>query len=162
MLIGELAKAAGVSKDTIRHYDSLGLLLSVKRQAGSRVYKEYLPENLERIAIVRLAKDLGFTLTQIASQFDDYYNGGLTSAQQIQIIQTRKYEVEEKIQELERVRTYLEMKIQLLGSGEADINPLTCLNLHEQMANRESPMGQTPSLTASETGSAEPPSKVMA
>ena len=36
MLIGELAKAARVSKDTIRHYDALGLLITSERQAGSR------------------------------------------------------------------------------------------------------------------------------
>ena len=49
MLIGELAKASDTTKDTIRHYDELGLLLSSNRQAGSRVYKEFSADNLERL-----------------------------------------------------------------------------------------------------------------
>ena len=38
LLIGKLATTANTTKDTIRHYDQLGLLKSRKRQAGSRLY----------------------------------------------------------------------------------------------------------------------------
>lgn len=55
MLIGELAKATGTTKDTIRHYDQMGLLISTERQAGSRSYKDYSQDNIERLDMIRLA-----------------------------------------------------------------------------------------------------------
>ena len=74
MLISELAKATGTTKDTIRHYDQLGLLLSTERQAGSRRYKDFSRDNLERIELIRLAKYIGFTLNEIAEQTLIHYN----------------------------------------------------------------------------------------
>ncbi|MGF1518891.1 MAG: MerR family DNA-binding transcriptional regulator [Nodosilinea sp.] len=40
MLIGELAKQTGLSKDTIRFYEKMGLIAASHRPAGTRFYKE--------------------------------------------------------------------------------------------------------------------------
>ncbi|WP_366927440.1 MerR family transcriptional regulator [Martelella sp.] len=50
MLIGDLARLSGLSKDGIRHYEEMGIVRSLPRQAGSRVYRDYDPANLDRIA----------------------------------------------------------------------------------------------------------------
>ena len=65
LLIGKLATKANTTKDTIRHYDQLGLLKSRKRQAGSRLYTEFHPECVERIELIKSAQAIGFTLTEI-------------------------------------------------------------------------------------------------
>jgi MerR family copper efflux transcriptional regulator len=41
MLIGELAKIVGMSKDGIRHYEQMGIISSSRRRAGSRWYNDY-------------------------------------------------------------------------------------------------------------------------
>lgn len=41
MRIGELCNEAGVSKELVRHYESLGLISSLPIQAGSRTYREF-------------------------------------------------------------------------------------------------------------------------
>ncbi|WP_210253203.1 MerR family transcriptional regulator [Beijerinckia sp. L45] len=40
MLINDVARMAGMSKDGIRHYEEMGLISSSARQAGSRVYRD--------------------------------------------------------------------------------------------------------------------------
>lgn len=57
---GTLAKATGVSSDTIRHYESIGVLPRASRtQAGYRLYSD---SAVERILVVQRALRIGFTL----------------------------------------------------------------------------------------------------
>lgn len=77
LLIGTLATQANTTKDTIRHYDEMGLLKSRKRQAGSRLYKEFHPECIERIQIIKSAQAIGFTLAEFKNHLNDYYDGTL-------------------------------------------------------------------------------------
>ncbi|MPY94460.1 MAG: MerR family transcriptional regulator, partial [Acidimicrobiia bacterium] len=58
--VGQLAREAGVNVETIRYYERRGLLPSPPRtHAGDRRYSE---DDIWRLAFVRRAKDLGFTL----------------------------------------------------------------------------------------------------
>ncbi|MBX9645011.1 MAG: MerR family transcriptional regulator [Novosphingobium sp.] len=60
--IGEFASAAGVSRDTIRYYERLGLLqASARNAAGYRIYEI---DELERIQFIRSVQELGFSLEQ--------------------------------------------------------------------------------------------------
>jgi MerR family mercuric resistance operon transcriptional regulator len=64
LTIGALAEACGVSVETVRYYERRGLLDQPPRpEAG---YRQYGPSDVERLAFVRRAKDLGFTLSEIA------------------------------------------------------------------------------------------------
>ena len=57
---GCLAKAAGVSPDTIRHYERIGVLPRASRtEAGYRVYPA---SAVERVLVVQRALRIGFTL----------------------------------------------------------------------------------------------------
>lgn len=67
MLIGELVKKSGFSKDTIRFYEKKGLLKLNKRSRRDNNYKEYPEEILEKLSIIKTTKSLGFTLKEINS-----------------------------------------------------------------------------------------------
>jgi MerR family copper efflux transcriptional regulator len=56
VLIGEIAKMTGLSKDGIRHYEQLGLISSVPRTAGSKIYRDYDPSVLDTIEQIRGAQ----------------------------------------------------------------------------------------------------------
>jgi len=114
MLIGELAKATQTTKDTIRHYDELGLLISHDRQAGSRIYKEFSDENIERLESIRMAKYMGFTLGEIAKQIEDYFSGGISQPEQIAMLKERMTDIDKKMKELQGVKQFLFNKIQLI------------------------------------------------
>jgi DNA-binding transcriptional MerR regulator len=61
---GDLAKAAGVSPDTIRHYEEIrGLPRASRTETNYRIY----PANaVERVLVVQRALRIGFTLAELA------------------------------------------------------------------------------------------------
>jgi DNA-binding transcriptional MerR regulator/copper chaperone CopZ len=61
--IGELARAAGLGVETIRFYERRGLLERPARPV--RGFRAYPHAALERIAFVRQAQELGFTLAEV-------------------------------------------------------------------------------------------------
>jgi MerR family copper efflux transcriptional regulator len=61
MRISELADRSGVSASTLRFYETRGLLPASRTPAGYRVYEE---QDVERVAFIGAAKDLGLSLTQ--------------------------------------------------------------------------------------------------
>ena len=60
----QLARLAGVSADTLRHYERKGLLPRARRSANG--YREYPPEAGTRVRLLRRAVALGFTLDELA------------------------------------------------------------------------------------------------
>jgi DNA-binding transcriptional MerR regulator len=61
MRIGELARRAGVSTRTLRHYEELGLVLPRRTSNG---YRDYAAAELRAVAEIRSLADLGFTLEE--------------------------------------------------------------------------------------------------
>lgn len=61
--IGDLAKRAGVSADTLRYYERRGLLHPSRRRVSG--YREYLPEAAGIVHFIKHAQVLGFTLAEI-------------------------------------------------------------------------------------------------
>lgn len=61
--IGKLAAATGTRVETIRYYESIGLLAAPGRTAAN--YRAYSPEHLARLAFIRRARSLGFSLDQV-------------------------------------------------------------------------------------------------
>ena len=74
MTIGKAAALSGVSVDTIRYYERLGLLPKASRtRAGYRLYP---PAIVNRLTLVRNAKRFGFSLREIAGFVRVRDNGG--------------------------------------------------------------------------------------
>ena len=71
---GAIAKATGVSPDTIRHYERMGILRSSRTQSGYRVYLE---NTVERVLLVQRALRIGFTLAELAEVLKTRDEGGV-------------------------------------------------------------------------------------
>jgi MerR family transcriptional regulator, redox-sensitive transcriptional activator SoxR len=67
LTIGEVARRAELRPSAIRYYEKLGLLPEPPRQSGQRRYD---PRILERLAIVRFAKFVGFKVGEIRLLLD--------------------------------------------------------------------------------------------
>ncbi len=66
LAIGEVAERAGVRPSAIRYYEGIGLLPPPRRVNGRR---QYDPAVLERLRIIRIAQDVGFTLDEVQELF---------------------------------------------------------------------------------------------
>lgn len=67
--IGDFARLAGVSVETLRHYDELGLLTPVKVDQFTG-YRLYSAAQLARVNRILALKDFGFSLRQIGEALD--------------------------------------------------------------------------------------------
>jgi MerR family transcriptional regulator, copper efflux regulator len=110
MLIGELAQKTGLSKDTIRFYQKMGLIEAKARQAGTRTYMEFSPEMLERVVVITQGKSLGFTLNEIKYLIETWGNVSMPLSEKLKVIDRKLDEITQKMQQLEEIKTYLTAK----------------------------------------------------
>jgi DNA-binding transcriptional MerR regulator len=111
MLIGEIARLTGMSKDGIRHYEQLGLIASVPLEAGSRTYRDYDASALEVVERVRQAQRLGLSLAEIAPLLEAYGKRTPSSEETIHFLQDRLNAVRAKIEALREVEAYIVTKL---------------------------------------------------
>ena len=80
MSISEVARSAGVRPSALRYYEGVGLLPPPERANGRRRYDgELLREVLNRLAVVRVAKQAGFTISEIRTLLDGFSEDTLPS-----------------------------------------------------------------------------------
>ena len=105
MLIGELATAAGVSSDTIRHYERKGVIARPKRAANG--YRLYAVETLERVRTVRRALALGFTLDELANLFRERDKGNPPCRAARSLAAAKLADLERRLEEMLALRQTL-------------------------------------------------------
>jgi DNA-binding transcriptional MerR regulator len=103
---GELARLTGVSTDTLRHYEKLGLLPKPPRTDGG--YRDYPPNSLERVRLIRRALSVGFSLPELTTILK-MRDGGEVPCHRVQAMAESKLEqVKQQIQNLIEMRNQLE------------------------------------------------------
>jgi DNA-binding transcriptional MerR regulator len=102
MRIGQLAHASGVSADTIRYYEKIGLLPRAPRTPSG--YREYPGGAANRIRVIRNAVQLGFPLGEIAKVLRVRDAGGTPCRQVRDYAQALVGQIEQRIGELETER----------------------------------------------------------
>lgn len=101
---GELAAACGVSTDTLRHYERVGVLARPRRtQAG---YRQYPADAVMRVRMVRRALALGFSLAELSRIFRVRERGGAPCREVRAMAAGKLEEIERQIEELRELRDY--------------------------------------------------------
>jgi DNA-binding transcriptional MerR regulator len=101
----QVAAAAGVSPDTIRHYERHGL---IPRAARTRAgYRRYPPDTVTRVAIVRRALSIGFSLKDLAAVFRERDRGAAPCRRVRNIVAQRLARVDDEIETLVKLKTAL-------------------------------------------------------
>ena len=108
---GELAKIAGVSTDTLRHYERKGVLARPLR--GANGYRQYSPSALERVQLVRRALTVGFTLDELAKVLRVRDRGGAPCGEVRALAAAKLAQVETRLRDLRNLRN--ELRTVLLG-----------------------------------------------
>ncbi|HEX4783038.1 MAG TPA: heavy metal-responsive transcriptional regulator [Candidatus Sulfotelmatobacter sp.] len=102
---GALANAAGVSPDTIRHYERIGVLQRASRTDSG--YRVYPASALERVLVVQRALRIGFTLAELAKVLKARDAGGASCHRVYQLARDKLKGIEADIETLKRTRRYV-------------------------------------------------------
>ena len=102
--IGELAKATGVSTDTLRHYERKGVLRSQRAGNG---YRKYPEDALERVRMVRQGLAIGFTLDELQPIFKLFDRGGAPCQQVRSLAANKLAQIEAHLEEVTALRDEL-------------------------------------------------------
>lgn len=103
--IGELARAAGVTPDTLRYYERLGLLPAPKRSAAG--YRLYDGVAAGRLRFIRKAQRLGLTLEEIRAVLDQRSRGRLPCGSVVAFAERHLARIEAQLAELTAARDAL-------------------------------------------------------
>lgn len=103
--IGALAKRSGVLAETIRYYESEGLLPKAERSAGG--YRLYGSPDVERLCFIRQARDLGFKLESVRRLLDLADRKVDTCGEVRDLANTHLTEVRAKLADLRRMERML-------------------------------------------------------
>jgi DNA-binding transcriptional MerR regulator len=102
---GELARITGVSVDTIRHYERLGILPKAQRTPSG--YRLYAPDAVERVQLARRAIQLGFSLGELAEILQTRDKGGAPCHRVLALAEGKLRSLEQQIEELRRTQIYM-------------------------------------------------------
>ena len=67
--IGKVAKAFGLTKETLRYYERSGVMPSRREENGYRFYEK---RQLQNMAVIRRMQNIGFSLKEISALMTDY------------------------------------------------------------------------------------------
>jgi MerR family transcriptional regulator, mercuric resistance operon regulatory protein len=136
LTIGKLAKQAGVSSETIRYYQRIGLL---RIPESTQAYRYYQAHDLERLLFIKRAKQAGLQLNEIAELLA---LDGLQDKQRVrEVIKKRLHEIQHRIDELEHLQHRLSTWI-----DECEHSSTACCPILQALNDPAVSSDQTPRL----------------
>ncbi len=132
MNIGEAAAASGVSSKMIRYYEQIGLLKPAARSASG--YRTYTDNEVHTLRFVRRARDLGFTVEQMAELLTLWRDRSRASADVKRIALAHVEALDNKMRELQQMAATLRhLAANCHGDSRPDcpiIDELACAHGH--------------------------------
>src|SRR4051812_41825154 len=108
---GELAALAGVSSDTLRYYERCGVLPPPQRtEAGYRIYSA---QSLQRVALIRSALSIGFSMQELARIVKERDSGRPPCHQVHQLAKEKLSQVEAQLREVQAMKRNLQTLVRV-------------------------------------------------
>ncbi len=109
--IGELHAQSQVSIKTIRYYEEIGLLQAASRTEGG--FRLFSPDTLTRLAFVKRAQRLGFSLQEIRHILEIHDQGQLPCAEVRENLERKIHDIDDRIQQLQTLKQELTALMQI-------------------------------------------------
>jgi DNA-binding transcriptional MerR regulator len=126
--IQQVAQQTGLSIDTLRYYERIGLLEPVSRASSG--HRRYRQKDLEWIALLIDLKETGMPLAEMLHFAQLRRHGDATANERLLILEQHQRFLEQQMQRLERHRSALQQKIAhkkeylRQGGGQGQAQPL--------------------------------------
>jgi MerR family transcriptional regulator, redox-sensitive transcriptional activator SoxR len=104
LMIGELARQAGVAASALRYYEKVGLLPSPARTSNCRQYDQGV---LGRIRIILLARDAGFSISETRTFLNGFPVGTRPALRWRAMAKRKIAELDELTKRLSQMRSVL-------------------------------------------------------
>ena len=105
MKIGELEARSGASRHTLRYYEQIGLISSLRQTNNYRVYTA---QTLQDLDFIQRAQSMGFSLGEIGEILDAQRNKLIDCADGAKLIEKKMAEIKQKIANLQSIYRYLD------------------------------------------------------
>ena len=120
--IGTAARLSGVSPKMVRHYESLGLLPRVGRSEGG--YRQYSEAEVHTLRFIKRARELGFSMEEIAELLGLWQNRRRASASVRRIAQKHAQELAQRIAAMQSMQRTLQHLIHCCHGDERPDCPI--------------------------------------
>jgi MerR family transcriptional regulator, copper efflux regulator len=119
MNIGEASKLSGLPPKTIRYYEDTGLIAPPARAENG--YRDYTDTDVHKLRFVRHSRGLGFSVDECSQLLSLYEDKDRQSGDVKAIAQKHLTEIDEKIKELQELRSTLHHLVNTChGDGRPD------------------------------------------
>ena len=123
MRIGEIANRSGVTVDTVRFYERLGVLPSPEREPSG--YRDYAPETVERIQLTRELQAIGFTLNEVIDALAAHDAGDATCDSERWRLEAVLERVDAKLADFDALRGRIVEAREACAAGRCRFTTLT-------------------------------------
>lgn len=106
MIVSELARRAGVTANTVRHYTRSGLLVPIRDESNG--YNCYSSGDIARLLFIRKARLLGFSLEDVSNILKESSHGDSPCPQVRKIMEQRLQETRLRLQEMAKLLKRME------------------------------------------------------
>lgn len=103
---GEFAKLWGVKKQTLFHYDEIGIFQPAKKDSNG--YRYYNYQQFEVFGVISILKEMGMSLSEIKVYLDNRTPEGL-----VELFEDKVIKVDQEIEHLKQVKQMMQTKIEL-------------------------------------------------
>jgi len=118
MNVSDAARRSGLPAKTIRYYEDIDLIHPSRASNG---YRDYTADDIHRLAFLRRARGLGFSIEECRQLMALYRDKSRASADVKEIAAAHVVAIEEKVRELQSMRQTLQKLIHAChGDGRPD------------------------------------------
>ncbi|MBF6330434.1 MerR family transcriptional regulator [Nocardia transvalensis] len=115
--IGEVAEKSGLSRDTLRWYERIGLMNYVGRDAAGK--RRFSDRDLNWLDLIGKLRCTGMSVADMLHYAELVRAGDATTPQRLEMFRKTRAEVLDRIEELQQTLTVLDRKITLYEARTA-------------------------------------------
>lgn len=131
LTVGEVARRSGVAVSALHFYETRGLIHS-HRTAGNQ--RRYSRDVLRRVAVIRIAQDVGISLADIAAALATLPDGRTPTREDWSLLSTAwRKDLDNRIEQLKKLRDGL---TDCIGCGCMSIDKCPLRNREDKLARQ--------------------------